>query len=94
MDKRIHKAVVYPNRKFMLDKEFNMRMLYFLRHLFYCTCFLVYDLNVYPYDYKNIDKEKNINSIKKFIYNNNIDYIGNLVIVDYYLEQHQLVEIK
>ena len=82
----------YPNRKVMLERDFNMRMLYFLRHLFYCTCFLIFDPDVYPFDYKK--ERKQIKQVRKFKYNFIIDYIGNLVIVDYYLEKCQIDEIK
>ena len=82
----------YPNRKVMLERDFNMRMLYFLRHLFYCTCFLAYDPEVYPFDYKHFENDTLL--IKNVMYNTNIDYIGNLVIVDYYFEKCQLDEIK
>ena len=81
----------YPNRKVLLERDFNMKMLYYLRHLFYCICFLIYDPEVYPFDYET--EEEEIKEIKKFKYNNQIDYIGNLVIVDYYLEKCHIDEI-
>ena len=59
-----------PKRKAMMAKQFNMKMLYYLRRLFFSTCFLV-----------STTQNKN-------------ELIGNLIVVDYYLDGFQIEQIR